>query len=81
MMDEVLLIIRLFGVVMACGGGARLARGLMRARRIDISGLVLLILGMGLLLALEIGRGGQIDFHDFGPALRGAIRAIVSQVF
>jgi hypothetical protein len=80
-MDSALLIIRLFGVVMACGGGARLARGLMNRRRIDVSGAVLLVLGMGILLALEVGRGGDIDFRDFGPALRGAIRAIVSQVF
>ncbi|MGB0505713.1 MAG: hypothetical protein ACPGGK_05915 [Pikeienuella sp.] len=80
-MDNVLLIVRLFGVVMACGGGARFARGLMNGRRIDWSGVVLLILGMGILLALEVGRGGEIDFRDFGPALRGAIRAIVGQVF
>ena len=80
-MDFVVWVLRILGVVMAAMGGARVVRGLVHGFRIDWPGVCLIGSGTMVLVVMVWAKGGDLTASAFGPAIRGAIRALVSAAF
>ena len=80
-MDFVVMVLRILGVVMAGMGGARIVQGLFRGPRIDWLGVFLIAAGTMVLVVMVWAKGGELSVSALGPALRGAIRALVSAAF
>lgn len=80
-MDFVVMVLRILGVVMAAMGGARIVKGLFNGFRIDWLGVFLSAAGTMVLIVMVWAREGDLTASAFGPALRGAIRALVSAAF
>lgn len=80
-MEFVVMVLRILGVVMAAMGGARVVRGLFHGFRIDWVGICLIAGGTAVLVVMVWAEGGDLSARAFGPAIRGAIRALVGAVF
>lgn len=75
------MVLRIMGVVMAAGGGARVVRGLFNGMRIDWLGVFLIVAGLMVLIVMVWAREGEISAGTFGPAVRGAVRALIREAF
>lgn len=75
------MVLRILGVVMAAMGGARVVRGLFHGFRIDWLGVFLIGAGTMVLIVMVWAEGGDLSARAFGPAIRGAIRALVNAAF
>ena len=75
------MVLRIVAVVMAAMGGARIVRGLFHGFRIDWLGVFMISAGTLLLAVMVWLRGGDISAGTFGPAIRGAVRALLGAAF
>lgn len=80
-MEFVVMTLRIMGVVMAAMGGARVVRGLFHGPRIDWLGIFLIAAGTMVLIVMVWAEGGEISARTLGPAVRGAIRALMGAAF
>jgi hypothetical protein len=80
-MEFVVMVLRIMGVVMAAMGGARVVKGLFNGFRIDWLGIFLIAAGTMVLIVMVWAKGGDLSASAFGPAMRGAIRALINAAF
>ena len=80
-MEFVVMVLRILGVVMAAMGGARIVKGLFNGLRIDWLGVCLAASGTMVLVVMVWAKGGEMSASSLGPAIRGAVRALVNAAF